>query len=455
MNNQSMINDLTTGSVAKKLIIFSFPFMLSNFLQTLYTMVDMIIIGQVSGSIGLSAISIGSQLIQFFTFLCIGFASAGQIMIAQYIGKNNHEGIVHTIGTMTTIVLLTGMILGIIGIIFTPGLLNLMNTPQESFSEARNYMIICSAGMVFIFGYNTVSSILRGMGDSTHPFIFIAVAAVINFILDVVFVMWMHMGAAGAAFATIIGQAISFIASAIYLYHKREAFGFDFRLKSFSIDSPTLVTLTKLGMPMALQSAAISISMLFINSYINRFGVVVTAITGIGQKLLSVVSIVTRAISTADSTMIAQNMGAGKIQRVQKMTYIAFAICFIPTIIFIGICLLTPEGIIGIFTSDPATLALSHEYIPILVISFIASAFMSPYHALVNGIGYASLAFFIGIMDGVITRIGLALLLGIGLNMGIKGFWLGDALAGFTTFILAAAYYYSGRWKTRKLIIDQ
>lgn len=449
-----MIHDMTEGNVVRQLLRFSLPFMLSSLLQSLYSAVDMMVVGQWVGQVGLSAVSVGNSLVNFFTLLGIGYSGAGQVMVAQFIGAKNREGIRRTIGTLFTVLGIVAVVTGVVCIAFPGPLLGLLNTPEEAFQDAAAYMQICGAGMIFIFGYNTVSAILRGMGDSKRPLLFIAIAAAVNVVLDLLLVAVFHMGVAGAAIATVVGQAVSFIWSAIYLYRRRDQLDFDFRLSSFAVHGPTFGALSRLGFPMAIQAAAISISILFISSYVNSYGLTASALTGAGQKLFGLVSIVSNAVSTALSTMVGQNIAAGKHDRVKKLVRTSLVLSVVATGLISVFCLAFPQLVISIFNSEPELLEMAGSYIPILTVGFMACALMCPYSGMVNGIGHASLSLFIGLMDGVVARVGLSLLFGLVMNMGIRGFWLGDALAGFVTAILSAIYYYSGRWKTRKLIIE-
>lgn len=455
MKEKKMVIDMTEGDITRQLLKFSLPFMLSSLLQTLYAAVDMMVVGKWVGQSGLSAVSVGSSLVHFFTLLSIGYSGAGQVLIAQFVGARNREGIRRTIGTIFSVLGVVSVAAGLICLIFPVPLLKMLNTPPEAFDAAVTYMRICGCGMLFIYGYNTVSAVLRGMGDSRRPLLFIAIAAGVNVVLDLALVVGAGLGAAGAAVATVAGQAVSFVWSVFYLFRRREQFDFDFKRESFRIHGRTLAALSKLGLPMALQTAAISISILFISSFINEFGVTASALTGAGQKLFGLVTIVSNAVGTAMSTMVGQNMAAGKQDRVKKLVRVALLICVGTTGLVSLFCLAFPRQVIGIFNSEPELLALAGEYIPILAVGFMASGFMCPYYGLVNGIGYAGLSLFIGLMDGVVARVGLSLLFGLAMGMGIHGFWLGDALAGFVTAILSAVYYYSGRWRTRKLLIEQ
>lgn len=448
-SSDSLIRDLTQGSVTRLLLIFAFPLLCSNLLQTVYNMVDMIVIGQFVGREGLSAVSIGGDVLHFLTFLVMGFSNAGQVILSQYIGAGNRDRIRGTIGTMFTVTFLCAVGLTIVCYFGLDAFLTAMNTPQECFDYARQYGMTCVLGLVFIYGYNLVSAILRGMGDSKHPFIFIAVATVVNLVLDLVFVALLGMGPFGAALATVIGQAVSFLWALFYLYRHKEAFGFDFRPASFKPDPEVLPKLIKLGLPMILQSAAINFSMLFVNSYINGYGVVASAVTGVGNKLGSITAVVTNALSTAGSSMVGQNIGAGKYHRVPKIIGVSLVVdlAFAALLSFLTICF--PRTIFGLFNDDPQVLDMAMTYIPVAVLLYVGFAMRSPFFALINGSGNAKLNLIVGLLDGVICRVGLAMLMGIALEMGIMGFWLGNAFAGYMPFLIGGVYFLTGKWKKR------
>ena len=449
-----MINDLTEGSVSKQLLKFAWPFVVSNFLQTVYNLVDMVIVGQYVGSAGLSAVSMGGEVLMFFTFACLGFVSAGQILISQFVGRKDYASVKKSIGMMFTMMLALSVFITVISIPLARPILRILNVPDEAMQGAVDYTTVCLMGVIFIFGYNCVGAIMRGMGDSKRPLVFVSIAAVMNIFLDLLFVKAMSMGPGGAALATIISQAFSFIVAMIYLYRNREAFGFDFKLKSFVIDKNIFIRELKLGIPMMLQFSAINISMMFVNAFINQYGVTAMAVTAIGNKLGNIANIVTQSLHTAGSSMIGQNMAAGKTDRVSKIvkmiTLMGLAFAAFLSLLMI----IMPEQIFSIFNTEEEVLAMARSYVLVAVINFFGYATRSPSMALINGMGFASLAFFAGIMDGVVVRIGLALLLGIVCNMGVYGLWYGMVIAGHVFGVVGAIYYFSGRWKTHKLIIS-
>ncbi|MBO5975571.1 MAG: MATE family efflux transporter, partial [Oscillospiraceae bacterium] len=403
---------------------------------------------------GLAAASAGGEIAMFYLFLCMGFSAAGQIIIAQNAGVGNKRGITRTIGTLFTMQLILGVILTIVSFICCDGFLRLINVPEAAFQYAREYSLVYFAGMIPVFGYNTVSAILRGMGDSKHPMMFIALSASLNVILDIIFVVPLKMGCFGAALATTLSQLIAFIVSIIFLYRHREAFGFDFKLRSFAIDKSIFKSILSLGLPLTLQNASVSISMLYVNSYINAMGVVAAAATAVGNKVTMLATICTQALSTAGSSIIAQNFAAGKHKRVSTtiiyIIVIGAAYCGIMSLLLI----IFPEQVFGIFDKNPEVLALSHLYAPIGVINFFGFASRAPAISFITGIGNSRLALITGIADGIVARIGLSLLFGISLSMGISGFWLGSAIAGYVFLFVGGIYYAMGTWKKRKTLVS-
>jgi putative MATE family efflux protein len=454
MPQRIFIKDFTSGSVFKQLLVFSWPLMLSNLLQMVYNMVDMVVVGQFVGSAGLTAVSSGGDIMNIGTTICMGFTSAGQVMISQHIGRHDYDGMKKTIGTMFSFLLLFSIIITVLGLMFRDSLIKAINVPLEAVKGANDYSIVCFYGMFFIFGYNIISAVLRGMGDSKRPLAFIAVAACLNLILDLVFVAGFGWGPRGAALATVIGQTVSFVVSFIYLYRQRESFGFDFKLRNFIIDASTLVRLIRLGLPMALQHSVVVFSKFFVNSFINSYGLIMSAVNAIGHKIGFCASVVTAALGTAATSMIGQNFGASKIERIEKIIGISIFCGLAFTTVLSIIIVLFPEGVFGLFDRNRAVLETSHVYIVIAVMNFTAFALRSALMAFVNGIGNAMLAFAIGVIDGIIGRVCLAILLGITFKMGIMGFWLGDVFASFIPFAIGFVYLLTGVWKHRKLAVN-
>ena len=391
-----------------------------------YNMVDMIIVGQFVGTGGLSAVAIGGEVLMLITFVAMGFSNAGQILISRYVGGRRYDLVGEMVGTLFTLLESLAFIIMIIFLFSYQGILRWLNTPDDIWEYTRQYSITCVFGIPFIYGYNLVSAILRGMGDSKHPFLFIALASVINVVLDILLVWPAGLGPFGAALAHI---------------------HFDFHPSHFRIGKKVIRNLLSLGIPMVIQSAAITFSMLFVNSYINTYGTVAVAVTGVARKLESMISVVSQAISSAGGAMISQALGARKTERVPKIVFHALWIVAIPSGIFALITWLKPEWLFGLFSSDPAVMEMALTYVPVAMIQYLGCTLRPPSFALINGSGNSKLNLLVALLDGIFCRIGLSLLLGVVLAMGIRGFWYGNALSGLVPFLIGTGYLISGRWK--------
>ncbi len=450
MANQRVIHNFSEGNIPKQLIMFASPLFLSSLMQIIYNAVDMIVVGQKLGQVGLSAVSVGGDISHFLTFFAMGFSNAGQILISQYIGAKQQDKLGRFISTMFTTLMGCAVGVSAVCLALRHTLLQLMNTPAAAYDGALAYSTVSMIGLVFIYGYNSGSAVLRGMGDSRHPFIFISIASVLNILLDILFVMVLPFGCMGAALATVISQGISFVLCASYLYRNRSEIGIDFTLHNFTNpDKDMFLSLIKLGLPMAIKSASIQISKLFVNSFINSFGVAVSAFAGIANKIASISNLVSNSVNTAGSSMVGQNIGAEKYDRVPKIMLTVAAITFTVAITMSILFCTFPLQLFGIFSREKEVLDIALEYLPIAVLMFFGSACRAPANALINGSGNYKMNFATAIFDGIVMRIGLAVLFGIALNWGYLGFWLGDALAGFTPLVIGIVFFISGKWKKR------
>ena len=447
-----MIRDLTEGGIFKCLLVFSLPYMASNFLHTLYTLVDLAIVGRFTDSAGVSAIANAGNITMLLYAVGIGFGAGGGIFISQLVGAKRYDDLQETIGTLTTFCLLCALVLLALGTVLSRPLMRLLNVPAEAYGYAVSYLRICCIGMPFTFCYGTFSDTLRGMGDSLHPLYILIFSTIVNLILDYVFVAVCHWGAAGAAWATVIAQVFSFGFSFVFLYRRREQFHFDFKLRSFAIKRDKLQVAVKLSLPLIAMSAAINISLMFVNSLVNVYGVIASAVSGIGSKIASITQIVTGSVQNATSAMVGQNMGADKPERAKKTVYAGWVICMLFFIIPALLCFVFPEQAFRLFSNAPEVIAMSRSYMSICFWMFLSCCLMAPTLGLINGVGNTMLNMIIALLDGVIARIGLSLLFGRTLGMGLEGFWLGNALAGYVSVILAALYFFFGNWQDRRLL---
>ena len=451
---KSLSKDFTKGNIAKQLVLFALPFMASNALLVLYSTIDMIIVGKFVGTAGLSAVSQSSQIVNFATMVCLGFSNAGQVLLAQAMGAGKRKEMNDIIGTLFVFVSIVALVFSVIIISLQNWILTTMKIPQESYEMAREYLIICAIGLIFTAGYNLVSAVLRGMGDAKRPFLFIGIASAVNLVLDILFTGILGWGVAGAAWATIIGQAASFLFSLFYLYKKRRDFGFYFKKESFIPKAKYVGMITSLGTPMAIQSGFINLSMLVVNSLINDVGVVASATFGVGVRIDDIVNKISQGIQYAAVPMISQNIGSGNNGRAKKIVKYAIMYSIALTAFFMILYITLGKYLFMIFSDDPLVHEMSSEFIKAILWMFPAFAVMRGSGAFVQGIGNAKLSMALAILDGVVLRIGLSWLFGIFLGWGFFGFVLGYGLAPYGYAIPSIIYFLAGRWQKRKVLAE-
>lgn len=454
MAHAILTKDFTKGNIPKQLLLFTLPFMASNALQVLYSTIDMIIVGQYVGTPGLSAVSQSSQILSFATMICLGFSNAGQVLVAQAMGAGKKKELNEIIGTLFNIILIIGAVLSLVILGVRGWAMTAMNIPEESLDMALQYLVICGSGLIFTAGYNMVSAVLRGMGDSKRPFLFIAIASAVNLVLDILFTGILGWGVAGAAVATILGQAVSFLFSICYLYKRRQSFGFDFHKKSFRIQKKYAKMILQLGTPMAIQSGFINLSMLYVNSMVNDVGVVASATFGVGMRIDDLSNKISQGLNFAAMPMISQNIAAGQQKRATKVVWYTWLFAAIFTIVFVTIYICFGRELFMMFSDDPLVIDMSATFISAIIWMFPAMAIMRGTSAFIQGIGNVKLGLVLSILDGVVLRIGLSWLFGIVLNIGFYGFVFGYAVAPFGCSIPGMIYFLAGRWKKRRILAD-
>ncbi len=427
--------------------------MLSNGLQVLYSMADMLIVGKYVGASGISAVQNSGQAVFALTMLGMGFATGGQVLISQLIGRGERERLNSATGTMFTLVSLLGVAASILSLLFAGPFLHLLRTPPEALAGATDYLRICGGGLIFIYAYNMISAVLRGVGDSLRPFFFIAVSAVMNILLDLLFVAVFQWGVAGAAFATVLSQAIAFLLAAYVLYANRTVFGFDFKLRSWRIEPAVAKALVKLGIPFAVRFAAINASMLFVTGLINTLGVATSAAFGIGLRLDELANKISQGVMMAVSTIVGQNIGAGRIDRIRKSVYYAWMISGGFFLVLGAAQLLFPRLLFGIFTDDAAVLDLAPVIVPAMILHYPALLIMKGTNGFVQGIGNAVFGLVIALLDGFVFRIFFSWFFGIWCGMGLFGMILGYALATYSTALPSLFYFLFIPWYKRKTVI--
>ena len=433
------------------LVRFMMPFVASNLLQVLYSLVDMMIVGRYVCSTCLCGVSQGSVIVLFAAMLSLGFCNSSQTLVAQLIGAGRRDELKKVIGTLFTLTAALGLTLSALLVIFRCQFVAAISVPAESFEMAVTYVLICGAGTIFTCGYNAVAAVLRGMGDSRHPFMFIAISSVLNVILDLVFTGWMKLGVGGAAFATAFSQMVSLVLSLRLLIKRRSEVGFVLKLSSFRPDSMYLGKMVRLGVPLAIQACAINITMLMVNSFVNQVGVAASATFGVGIKVDDLALKVALAVQYAAAPMIAQNMGAGDEKRVKSVVYWTWLICGIIFGAFTAALLTCGRQIFGMFTDDPEVLELAPVFIQAIVLSFPAMALMRGSSSFLHGTGNSLIIMIFALLDSGLRAV-VCYIMGVSLGLGFYGFVLGYAAAPYGAAIPGTLYFLFGKWKGKRLV---
>lgn len=440
-------NDLTKGSITKKLLVFAIPYLIANFIQALYGAVDMIVVGWFANAAGISAVSVGSQIMQIITSLVSGLTMGGTILIAQYSGGRRQKDTLETISTMLTLFAVLAIVFTVVLFFSAEVVLKLLQTPSEAFESALSYVRISSCGTIFIFGYNAISAVLRGIGDSKNPMIFIAVACVTNIVLDIWFIGGLGMGAGGAALATILSQGVSMILAVIFL-SKRD-FVFQFKLKNFRIYKTQAVRLIRLGLPVSLQETTVSLSFLIIAGIVNTLGVIPSAAVGICGKFENFAMLPAGAFSSAIASMSAQNMGASKPERAKKCMWVGIGCSFVCSLVFFGWVQLFPESALLLFKADRDVIAAGIQYLRTFSFDFMFVAFYFCMNGFFNGCGSTGFTMINGILATFLARIPLAFFLTnfLPTEWSLYGIGLAAPIATVLSIIMCLWYLKAGRWK--------
>ena len=444
--------DFTQGPIAKGMIAFSMPFLLSNILQALYGAVDMLVVGNYSDpdpviSVQiLSGVNIGSQITHLVAMMVSGLTVSGTVMVGQYIGARKQKDASETVGTMFALMTIVGLVLMAVMMLFSDAILHLLETPPEAFAHAKEYLIICLSGTLFIFGYNAISSIQRGLGDSIRPLIFVGIACLVNVGLDLWLVKGLGMGAAGAAWATVIAQAISLILAALYL--SRSKFIFDFKLRSFRIQKEKMKLMVKLGIPSSVQSIIVNISFLVMTALVNVIGgATASAAVGVVGKFNSFAILPAVAMSSSVSAFAAQNIGAGLHDRAKKSLTVGTIIAMVISMAVFAAVQLFPAPIIGVFNPDQELIKAGVEYMRTFSFDYLLVPIQFCLNGLVMGAGHTKFTLLSSTMSSLLLRIPVAILFGSVLGWGLTGVGLAAPAATLAGVALTAWFVFTGRWK--------
>ena len=357
----SLEKNLTNGSVLKNIAYFSLPYLLSYFLQTLYGLADLFIIGQFEGVASTTAVSIGSQVMHMLTVMIVGLAMGSTVCIGQAVGAGDKKRASAAIGNTVTLFMLLSVVITALLLTLVRPIVSVMSTPAEAADGTRAYLTICFIGIPFITAYNIISAIFRGLGDSKSPMIFIAVACAANIALDYIFIGAMGLGPAGAALGTTLSQAISVVFSLTVILRRKS--GISLERRDLHPQRDTMGQLLRIGVPVAAQDGLIQIAFIVITVIANRRGLDAAAAVGIVEKIISFVFLVPSSMLSTVSALCAQNIGAGKQARAEQTLRYAVIIAVSFGIIIALLTQFISEQAVGLFTPDTAVIMLGGQYL--------------------------------------------------------------------------------------------
>ena len=397
-----MTKNLTEGSILKNIVLFSLPFLLSYFLQTLYGMADLFLAGQFNGAAVISAVSIGSQVMHMLTVIIVGLAMGGTVLIGQAVGAKDEKRTSKAIGNTIVLFLIFSLLATIILLFACRGIVSLVSTPPESIEQTVAYLKICFFGIPFIVAYNIIASIYRGMGDSKSPMIFVIIACTLNIILDYIFMGLLGMQAEGAAIATVIAQAVSVIISLIAIIRSRSL---KLTKSDLKIDHTVMGDILKIGVPVACQDGFIQISFIVITIIANRRGVNVAAAVGIVEKIICFLFLIPSSMLSSISAISAQNIGAGYHDRARHTLYAGTAIAVGIGAIFAIAFQFISHPVISLFTRDEIVVTLGTQYLKSYVIDCVLAAIHFCFSGYFTALGKSIISFIHNSISIVFVRI--------------------------------------------------
>jgi putative MATE family efflux protein len=394
--------DMTQGSIRKELILFAIPLLAGNVFQQLYNTIDSIIVGQVVGADALGAVTSVAPAINTLVGFFMGFSAGASVIISHNFGAKNEEGLKKAVHTAIACTFILGLVMMLFGYMITPPLLVFMSTPESVLPLATQYLRIYFIGILGLMLYNIGSAILRAVGDSVKPLIFLIITSILNIILDIYFVVNLNMGVAGAAYATIISQFISAILTIFVLVTSKEVY--KVQASELKVDPKTLRQIIRVGMPAGIQMAVISFSNLFVQGYINRFGEHSTAGWGAYGRIDAFVMLPMQSIALTATTFVGQNAGAGNVDRIKKGIKEALFLAAICTLILVIPEFFAAPKIVRLFNSDPEVIRYGALFIRMNCFFDILCCSNQTHAGALRGIGDAKAPMYIMLSSFVLFR---------------------------------------------------
>ena len=402
-------DDFTSGAILPKLLKFMLPVLFAMFLQAMYGAVDLLVVGQFGTNADVSAVSTGSQIITTLTNLMVSFSMGITVAVGQRIGQKRPKDAAHIIGTGLIMFAVTGALFTVISTVGAPALAIAMQAPKEAFDITAGYIRICGGGFLVITAYNLLGSIFRGLGDSKTPLIAVGIACFFNIIGDLLFVAVFHMGASGAALATVIAQLISVAISLVMISHAK--LPFEFHKENIRLNKGYAALIFRIGSPIALQDFLVGISFLVMLAIVNRLGVTASAGVGVAEKVCVFIMLVPLAFMQSMTAFVAQNYGAGKLSRAQQALKTGIIVSFAFGVAMFLLTFFHGNLMAGIFSDDAATVKAAWDYLKAYAIDCLSTCFLFCFIGYYNGIEKTKFVMLQGLCGAFLVRIPVAFLM--------------------------------------------
>ena len=439
----------TEGKILQPLILFAFPVLLALFLQAMYGAVDLLIVGKFASSADVSAVSTGSQIMMTLTNLVSSFAMGTTVLLGQQIGSGKKEEGGRTVGTAIVLFAGIAIVMTTVLVLFAPQISRIMHAPTEAFDKTVAYVRICGGGMLVIVAYNLIGCIFRGLGDSRTPLLTVAIACVCNIAGDLLLCAHFSMGTEGAAFATVFAQVISVIVS--FLFIRKKELPFLLKREHIRIHGDGLHRMAGLGAPIALQDLLVSISFLIILAIVNSMGVIASAGVGVAEKVCAFIMLISSAFMQSISAFVAQNYGAGHMNRAKKALHYGAAVSFMIGVCMFFVSYFHGDVLAGIFSSDPEVIAAAADYLKAYGIDCMFTAIFFCYTGFYNGIGRTKFVMLQGIIGAFGVRVPFSWLMSRQANASLFRIGLATPLSSVLQLVLCLGYmYYPNRMNQEK-----
>ncbi|EGT3875024.1 MATE family efflux transporter [Clostridioides difficile] len=442
------MKDLTTGHEGKSIFFFAMPMLIGSLFQQLYNTADSIIVGRFIGKEAMAAVSGANPIMFLLVAALMGVSLGFSILVSQFYGSGDLKKVKATIDTTYILLFIGSILISILGIVFGGPMLRLMNTPESVFAQSKLYLTIIFSGILFSAGYNSVSAILRGLGDSVTPLYFLIIATILNIVLDLTFIVVLRMGVEGVALATIMAQAVSFIISIIYLNKKHEVL--KFKIKGIVYDNKIFKDGLRLGLPSGIQQMLFSIGNMTLQFLVNSYGTSAMAAFGAGLRIENFISLPIMNLGSAVSTFVAQNIGAGENERVKKGIRESIKMTLVLAVTVIALILLFRENLIALFNTDKDVIKIGSSYLFIIgpFFLFIGTSFVLS--SAMKGAGDSMFALISSIVSLWLGRLPASYMLSK--FFGTDGIWMGIPFGWTLGLIVTVIYYKKGYWKTKAIV---